>query len=73
MKPHDQQDVDFTLREICVIYFIQKGLTSKEIADELSVSENTIKRHRQNISKKADVSGKTDFRRFIKNYPLPHN
>ncbi len=73
MKPHDQQDVDFTFREICVIYFIQKGLTSKEIADELSVSENTIKRHRQNISKKADVSGKTDFRRFIKNYPPQKN
>lgn len=60
---------DFTSRELQIISCIQKGHSSKEIADQLAVSEKTIKRHRQNIGKKAGICGKTDFRRFIKNYP----
>ncbi|NQW77656.1 MAG: helix-turn-helix transcriptional regulator [Cytophagales bacterium] len=67
----DQPTWDFTSRELQIISYIQRGNSTKEIADQLSVSEYTIKRHRQNISKKADVSGKTSFRRFIKNYRLP--
>jgi DNA-binding NarL/FixJ family response regulator len=64
-------DVDFTSREIQVIQLIQQGLSSKEIADQLSLSEKTITRHRQNIAQKAGTSGKNSFRKFIKNYPPP--
>ena len=62
-------DVDFTSREIQIIQLIQQGLSSKEIADQLSLSEKTITRHRQNIAQKAGTSGKNSFRKFIKNYP----
>ena len=64
-------DFDFSLKEIQIIELIQKGFSSKEIADQLSLSEYTIKRHRQNIAVKAGTSGKRAFRKFIKNYPLP--
>lgn len=59
---------DLTIREIHIIRLIQKGFSSKEIADQLTISENTIKRHRQNISKKAGTTGKLGFRQFIINY-----
>jgi len=64
-------DFDFSLKEIQIIELIQKGFSSKEIADQLSLSEYTIKRHRQNIAEKAGTSVKRAFRKFIKNYPLP--
>jgi DNA-binding CsgD family transcriptional regulator len=64
-------DFDFSLKEIQIIELIQKRFSSKEIADQMSLSEYTIKRHRQNIAEKAGTSGKMAFRKFIKNYP-PH-
>ena len=64
-------DFDFTIKEIQIIELIQKGFSSKEIAVELTLSEFTIKRHRQNIAEKAGTSGKSAFRKFIKNYTPP--
>jgi DNA-binding NarL/FixJ family response regulator len=64
-------EVDFTSREIQVIELIKKGFSSKEIAIQLSLSEKTITRHRQNIAQKAGTTGKNSFRKFIKNYPPP--
>jgi DNA-binding CsgD family transcriptional regulator len=66
-------DFDFSLKEIQIVELIQKRFSSKEIADQRSLSEYTIKRHRQNIAEKAGTSGKMAFRKFIKNYPPPHN
>jgi DNA-binding NarL/FixJ family response regulator len=60
---------ELTFREIHIIRFIQEGYSSKEIAAQLAISEKTIKRHRQNISKKAGTNGKMDFRKFIMNFP----
>jgi len=65
-------DFDFSLKEIQIIELIQKGFSSKEIADQLTLSEYTIKRHRQNIAEKAGILGKRAFRKFIKNYPPPY-
>ena len=64
-------DFDFSLKENQIIELIQKGFSSKEIADQLALSEYTIKRHRQNFAEKAGTSGKRAFRKFIKNYPPP--
>jgi DNA-binding CsgD family transcriptional regulator len=63
------EPLDFTLKEIKIIELVQKGLSSKEVAEYLSVSLYTIKRHRQNIARKAGTTGKSSFRKFIKNYP----
>lgn len=45
-----------SLREKDVLSHIQKGLLSKEIADILNISQNTVSRHRQNILKKLGVN-----------------
>jgi DNA-binding NarL/FixJ family response regulator len=56
-------DFDFSLKEIQIIELIQKGFSSKEIADQWSLSECTIKRPRHNIAEKADTLGKVAFRK----------
>lgn len=42
-------------REIEVIGFVAEGLTSKEIAQRLFISEHTVKTHRKNIFRKLQV------------------
>ena len=44
----------FTKRETEVIKKIDKGLSNKEIAEKLSISEHTVATHRKNIFKKAN-------------------
>jgi len=44
-----------TNREIDVIQFICKGLSTQEISDKLFISIKTIETHRTNIFRKADV------------------
>jgi DNA-binding NarL/FixJ family response regulator len=39
-------------REEEVLSLVNKGLTSKQIADKLFISFNTVKTHRKNIAKK---------------------
>ena len=57
--------IDFTWRELETIAFIQKGFTTKEIAQSLHVSPFTIKKHRENIARKLGSRGKTEFRKTI--------
>lgn len=45
----------FTKREKEVLFWSADGLTTKEIADKLFSSENTIKNHRKNMFQKADT------------------
>ncbi len=39
-------------REKEILAFIEKGLSSKEIADKLSISKFTVDNHRRNMLKK---------------------
>lgn len=50
----DKQDCDnlLTSREKEILKLIDNGLMSKSIADKLSISLNTVNRHRQNILEK---------------------
>lgn len=50
---------DLSPREITVIQLIAKGLRNKEIADVLSISEETVKVHIKNIFAKLKVSDRT--------------
>ena len=45
-------------REIEVAELLCQGLTAKELAEQLCISENTVKRHAGSIYKKMGVSGK---------------
>jgi DNA-binding CsgD family transcriptional regulator len=46
-------------REMEVLRFVGEGYASKEIADLLSISINTVSRHRQNILEKLKVKNST--------------
>lgn len=46
------QKYQLTKREIDIIQHIAKGLTTKQIADVLSLSEFTVNAHRRNIARK---------------------
>ncbi len=48
-------DVLLTEREISIIRFIAKGYTGRQISEELTLSENTIRNHKVRIMRKMGV------------------
>lgn len=50
------KEVGISKREYEILEQIAKGLSNKEIADKLSVSENTVKTHSSRIFEKLDVN-----------------
>ncbi len=50
---------DLTTRQLEVLRLVAAGMTNREIADELFVSEHTIARHVQNIFARLNVSSRT--------------
>lgn len=50
---------DLTDRELGVLQHITEGKTNKEIANQLSISEKTVKNHVRNIFHKLDVYDRT--------------
>lgn len=50
---------DLTKREMEVLINIANGMSNKEIASNLNISERTVKNHISNIFKKIDVSDRT--------------
>lgn len=59
-----------SVREKQVLNFINKGLTSKEIAEMLSISINTVSRHRQEILGKLQVKNSIEACRIAKDLKL---
>jgi DNA-binding CsgD family transcriptional regulator len=56
--PRNKFDYDTSLskREIEILKLVRKGYLSKEIADKLYISLNTVNNHRKNILRKLQVS-----------------
>ena len=46
-------------RELEVLKLLSVGMFNKEIAEDLSISERTVKNHVSNIFKKLDVTDRT--------------
>jgi len=65
----EKDKIDFlTKRELEVLIEVANGMSNKEIALNLDISERTVKNHISNIFKKIDVSDKTQAAVFaIKN------
>ena len=67
---NQQFDNALSLREKEILQLIQYGRRSKEIASKLSVSINTVHRHRQNILQKLKVSSAIEACRVAQNMGL---
>jgi DNA-binding NarL/FixJ family response regulator len=53
------RDERLTMRELEVLQLIAKGLSNQEIAQQLFLSEKTVKNHLTNIFRKIDVADRT--------------
>ncbi len=58
-----------TEREFSVVQLICEGLTNKEIANELSISVNTVNNHVANIFDKTGVRSRIDLLKLLKEGP----
>jgi len=57
-------------RELEIIGYIKKGLSSKEIAETLPISVKTVQVHRYNILKKLNLKNAAALLNFINNSQL---
>lgn len=53
-----------TEREMEVVRLVADGLTSREIAESLIISPNTVERHRSNIMSKLGMHNKAELVRY---------
>jgi DNA-binding CsgD family transcriptional regulator len=61
LADHDEEKSNqLTRREIEILGLLSKGMASKEIADQLFLSVNTVNNHRQNIIRKMDVNNTSE-------------
>lgn len=54
-----------TTQERVILSCLKKGYTSVQMAEELCLSEHTVKTHRKNIKQKLDFKDKGDFLKFL--------
>ena len=59
-----------TARELEVVGAIVSGLTNREIAENFSISEQTVKHHLRNIFDKVGVSNRLELALFAINHAL---
>lgn len=68
------KETDLTEREAQIAELLQRGRTYKMIADELFLSENTVKTHVKKVYSKLDVRSKAELIRLLgkDDSPRPH-
>lgn len=63
-KKIDEKAFHLSPREKEILNLIGSGMTTKEIADKLSLSEMTVSTHRKNICRKLNLEGKLELIRY---------
>ena len=58
-QPASATPIHLTPREAAVMRYLLEGLTNKEIASKLSISEHTLKDHLKRVMKKTQVTTRT--------------
>ncbi|WP_203256208.1 response regulator transcription factor [Hyunsoonleella ulvae] len=64
------QELEITSREYEVLQSISEGLSNKEIADKLFLSESTIKTHVSNLLVKLNAKRRTQALQIAKSYQI---
>ena len=59
-----------TLREKEIVKLVAKGFTSRQIAEILYISKDTVSTHRKNITKKLELKNINDWIRYYNAFPL---
>jgi DNA-binding NarL/FixJ family response regulator len=59
-----------TPRELEVVRLVAKGLRNREIAEQLSISEGTVKLHLHSIYEKLKVSGRVELTLYARDHSL---
>lgn len=62
-------DINLTRRERQILLLINDGATNADIAEELEVSEHTIKSHLYNVYKKINVRNRLEAANWVRNQP----
>ena len=65
MDPNNQKTSPLSDREEQVAKLIGDGISSKQIADVLSISEKTVSKHRSNIFRKLSVKNTAQLVRYV--------
>jgi len=63
-------DEDLSKKQLEIIKLVSKGFTYREIADELYLSEVTIKYHMNQIKKKLSLKNRAQVISYAKSYLL---
>jgi len=58
------EDVELTPTETKVIQFVAKGMSNREIADRLGVSQRTVESHVSNMLGKTGLHNRTELARW---------
>jgi len=69
----NDSQTNYSEKEIKILDLISRGLTSKEIAEQLFLSKKSIDYHRANLMRKADIKNKSELVKFAVNFIKRHS
>jgi two-component system NarL family response regulator len=69
--PAPLPELPLTAREQDVFQLLASGASNREIADALTISENTVKTHVRNILEKLELDNRTEVAAFARRFKLP--
>ena len=67
----DGTRVELSARELQIVAWMRRGMTNKEIARELGISDTTVKTHAHNIFHKMNISGRVRLLQKLQNVRVP--
>jgi two-component system NarL family response regulator len=70
--PSPPPELPLTRREEDVFHLLARGFSNRDIAETLTISENTVKTHVRNILEKLGVDNRAEVAAFARRYNLPH-
>ncbi|HEK1009149.1 TPA: helix-turn-helix transcriptional regulator [Pseudomonas putida] len=65
--------MNITEREHDVIHFLSKGLTNKEIGQQLGISQHTVRDHLSSVFKKLNIHSRLELAILINASKVPAN